>query len=182
MICYVKEYCNVHGAHYPRQRIGDIKYHTGARVVRCSNIKEHFPKAVHILGTWVRVIYDGQPDRKRKPNNTSEVDEQNEAAQQNDQPSHTTPESPTITEESSESQLPTPTTINEIPQKETQPTTNSPTNSTPNNIPHPTMDRTTDDFPTLTPDEIDNQSTPEKNDFSDDSMDQSPAVTSNLPL
>ena len=41
------------------------------------------------------------------------------------------------------------------------------------------MDLTIDDFPTLTPDEINNQSTPDKNDFSDDSMNQSPAVTSN---
>ena len=39
-----------------------------------------------------------------------------------------------------------------------------------------------DNFPTLTPDEIDNQSTPDKKDFSDDSMDESPAVTSNHPL
>ena len=44
------------------------------------------------------------------------------------------------------------------------------------------MDLTIDDFPTLTADEIDNQSTPDKNDFSDDIMDQSPAVTSNHPL
>ena len=52
-----------------------------------------------------------------------------------------------------------------------QPNTNSPTNTTLSNISHPTMDLTIDDFPTLTPDEIDNQSTPDKNDFSDDSMD-----------
>ena len=44
------------------------------------------------------------------------------------------------------------------------------------------MGLTIDDFPTLTPDEIDNQSTPDKNNFSDDSMDQSPAVTPNHPL
>ena len=84
--------------------------------------------------------------------------------------------------ETPESQLSTPTAINEITQNETQLTKNSPTNTTPNNVPHPTMDLTIDDFPTLTPDEIDNQSTPDKNDFSDDSMDQSPAVTSNHPL
>ena len=41
------------------------------------------------------------------------------------------------------------------------------------------MDFLIDDFPTLTPYEIHNQSTPNKNDFSDDSIDQSPAVTSN---
>ena len=178
MTRYVKEYCDVHGVHYPKQHIGDITYHTGTRVYRCSNIKEHFPKAVHIFVRWVRVIYDEQPDSKRKPNNATEVDEQNESAQQNDQPSHTTPELQTITEETPESQLPIPTAINEITQNETQPTTNT----TLNNVPHLTMDLTIDDFPTLTTDEIDNQSTPDKNDFSDDSMDQSPAVTSNQPL
>ena len=51
----------------------------------------------------------------RKPNNRSEADEQNESAQLNDHPSHTTPESPTIIEETPEPQLFTPTTINEIP-------------------------------------------------------------------
>ena len=61
---------------------------------------------MYIFGRWVRVIYDEQPDRKRKPNNTTEVDEQNEPTQQNDQPSHTTPESPTIIEETPKSQLP----------------------------------------------------------------------------
>ena len=44
---------------------------------------------MYIFGRWVRVIYHEQPDRKRKPNNTTEVDEQNESAQQNDQPSIT---------------------------------------------------------------------------------------------
>ena len=44
------------------------------------------------------------------------------------------------------------------------------------------MDLTIDDFPTLTLGETDNQSTPDKNDFSDDSMNQSPAVTSNHSL
>ena len=106
---------------------------------------------------------DGKPDRKRKPNNITEVDEQNEPAQQNDQPSHTTPESLTIIEETPESKLPKSTAINEITQNETQPTTNSPNNTTRNNVPHPTMDLTIDDFPTLTPDEVDNQSTPDKN-------------------
>ena len=41
------------------------------------------------------------------------------------------------------------------------------------------MDLTIDDFSRLTPDEIDNKSTADKNDFSDDSIDPSPAVTSN---
>ena len=53
MTRYVKEYCVVHGVHYPKQNIGDITYHTRTRVYRCSNIKEHFHKAVHIFGTWV---------------------------------------------------------------------------------------------------------------------------------
>ena len=96
MTRYVREYCDVHGVHCPRQHIGGITYHTRTRVYRCSNIKEHFPKAVHIFGRWVRVVYDGQHDRKRKPNNTSEVDEQNESAQHNGQLSHTTTESLTI--------------------------------------------------------------------------------------
>ena len=96
-----------------QQHIGDITHHTGTQVYRYSNIKEHFPKAVYIFGRWVRVIYDGQRDRKRKPSNTPEVDEENESAQQtNNLPSHTTPESPTITGETPESQLPTPTAIN----------------------------------------------------------------------
>ena len=73
-------------------------------------------------------------------------------------------------------------TINETPQKETQPTTKSPTNITTNNVPHPTIDLAIDEFLTLTPDETHNQSTPDKIDFSDDSMDQLPAVTSNHPL
>ena len=100
----------------------------------------------------------------------------------NDQPSHTTHEPPTIIEETPESQLPTLTAIIEITQNETQHTTNSPTNTIPNKVPHPIMDPTIDDFSTLTADEIDNQSTPDKNDFSDDIMDQSPAVTSDHSL
>ena len=56
------------------------------------------PKSCLHLWEVGRVIYDGQPGRKREPNNISEVDEQNESAQQNDQPSHTTPKSPTIIE------------------------------------------------------------------------------------
>ena len=44
------------------------------------------------------------------------------------------------------------------------------------------MDLTIDGFPTLTPDEINNQSTPDKNDFFYDSMNQSPAATSKNPL
>lgn len=47
---FVKQYCHVHEFHYPIQKIGDIKYLTGTRVYRISNIKEHFPKSVHIFG------------------------------------------------------------------------------------------------------------------------------------
>ena len=64
MTRYVKEHCEVHAVQYPKQHIRDITYHTETRLYRCSNIKEHFPKAVHIFGRWVRVIYDGQLDRK----------------------------------------------------------------------------------------------------------------------
>ena len=152
------------------------------QIYRCSNLKEHFPKAVHIFGRWVCIIYDGQPDHKRKPNNTSEIDERNESAQQNDQLSHTTTEPRTVIEETPESQFPTPTATNEITQKETQPTTNTPTNTTPSNIPDQTMDLTIDELSTLTPDEIDNTSTPHKNNFSHDSMDQSPGITFITPL
>ena len=67
-------------------------------------------------------------------------------------------------------------------ENETQPTIKSPTNTTPNNASHPAIDPTIDDPATLTPDEINNQATPDKNDFSDDSIDQSPAVTSKHPL
>ena len=45
MTRYVKEYCDVHGVHCPKQNIGDIIYHTGTRVFRCSNIKKTLPKS-----------------------------------------------------------------------------------------------------------------------------------------
>ena len=44
------------------------------------------------------------------------------------------------------------------------------------------MDLTIDAFPKLTLVEINSQSTPDQNDLSDDSIDQSPAFTSNHPL
>ena len=91
MTRYLKCYCDVHGVHYPRQCIEDFIYHTRTRVYRCSNIKEHFQKGVHIFWKWTRVIYDGQPDRKQKPNKAPEVDKESESLQQNDQSSHTTP-------------------------------------------------------------------------------------------
>ena len=91
MTRYLKCYCDVHGVHYPRQYIEDFIYHTRTRVYRCSNIKEHFQKGVHIFWKWTRVIYDGQPDRKQKPNKAPEVDKESESLQQNDQSSHTTP-------------------------------------------------------------------------------------------
>ena len=64
---YVKQFYTAHGVHYPFQKIDDIKYHTGTRVYRISNIKEHLPRADHIFGRWVRIIYDGQPGRKKHP-------------------------------------------------------------------------------------------------------------------
>ena len=57
MTRHVTEYCDVHGVLYPKQYIGDITYHTGTRVHRCSNIKEHFPKAVTFLGSGPRNIW-----------------------------------------------------------------------------------------------------------------------------
>ena len=191
MTHYVKEYWDVHGVQdntlHDNNTRQYITCYTRARVYCCSNIRE-----------CVRVICDGQGNCNWKPNDTSEEDEQNESAPQNDQPSHTTfkipatiegtPAShmptPTLIPETPESQLPTSTTINEIPQKIAPPITNSSTTTTPNNVPHSTMDLTINNFPTFTPSEIDinNQWKPDKSDSSDDSMDQLPAVTSNHPL
>ena len=47
---FIKQYCHVHGVRYLIQKIGDIKYHNGTRVYRVSNIRECFPKSVHIFG------------------------------------------------------------------------------------------------------------------------------------
>ena len=61
---YARQHCTVHGVHYPHQKIDDIKYHTGTRVCRVSRIMDHFSKAEHIFGRWIRIIFDGQPDRE----------------------------------------------------------------------------------------------------------------------
>ena len=114
MTHYVKEHCDVHRVHYPRQCIGDITYHTGTRrVYHCFNIKEHFSTAVHIFRRLFQVICDGQSDRNWKPYDTSEEDEKNESAQQNNQLRHSPAESPTIIKETPASQVPTPTLIPE---------------------------------------------------------------------
>ena len=75
MIEYVKQNCIAHGVFYPSQKKDDIKYHIGTRGYRCTNIIEHFPKADHILGRWVRIIYNGQPDRQRQPPDTTKQQE-----------------------------------------------------------------------------------------------------------
>lgn len=66
MTKFVRQFCTVHGVHYPTQKIDDIKYRTGTRVYRVSNIKEHIPRSVHIFGRWSKVIYDGQPSRQSR--------------------------------------------------------------------------------------------------------------------
>lgn len=35
---------------------------------RVSNIVEHLPKADHVFGAWVRIIYGSQLDRKKQSN------------------------------------------------------------------------------------------------------------------
>ena len=75
----MKQYCHVHGVHYPTQKIGDIKYHTGTRVYRVLNIREHFPKSLHIFGRWAKVIYVGQPARPRHDNDLQQQNEQIES-------------------------------------------------------------------------------------------------------
>ena len=68
---FVRQYAEFRGVHYPTQEIGDIKFHTGTRVYRCTKIKEHFPKAVHIFGRWTKIIYNGQPARQKKSSDES---------------------------------------------------------------------------------------------------------------
>ena len=61
------------------------------------------------------------------------------------------------------------------------PSTTTPAKTTPD-TPHPTMEPTIDEFPTL-PTKTNNRTTQfEQDNFSDDSMDQSPSVTSNRLL
>ena len=68
---FVRQYAEFRRVHYPTQKIGDIKFHTGTRVYRCTKIKEHLPKAVHIFGRWTKIIYNGQPARQKKSSDES---------------------------------------------------------------------------------------------------------------
>ena len=70
MDAYVKQFCTVRGVHYPFQKIDDIKYHNGTNVYRVSTITEHLPKADHIFGRWVRIIYDDNQTGKNIPHTT----------------------------------------------------------------------------------------------------------------
>ena len=109
MDSYVKQYCSVHRVHYPYQTIKNIKHHTATRVYRVSNITKHFPKADHIFGRWVWIIYDGQPDRRKQQLRiTTKFNKMN-------QNEPTISDSPHIIKEMPSSQMPEPPT-------DTQPT------------------------------------------------------------
>ena len=71
---FVKQYLQFTGVHYPTKEIGNIQYHTGTRVYRCTKIKKHHPKSVHIFGRWVKVIDNGQLARQ-KPTDTIQQQE-----------------------------------------------------------------------------------------------------------
>lgn len=89
------------------------------------------------------------------------------------------PQSPTDINETPVSQMPHPENTNNT---DTQIlSTNNTTKTTPG-IAHPTMELTIDEFPNLRTKTNNTTTQPEQSDFSDDSMDQSPLVTSNLPL
>lgn len=55
--------------------LDDIKYHTDTRVYWVSRIIDHFPKAEYIFGRWVRIIYDGPPDRKTPIESEDDIQE-----------------------------------------------------------------------------------------------------------
>lgn len=112
MDAYVKQYCTVHGVHYPFQKIDDIKYHIGTRVYRVSDIVEHLSKANHIFGRWVRIIYDGQPDRKRQSTEETDEIQLKEMETQQQQPT-TNSDSPIMIKETPPSQMPEPPVVTE---------------------------------------------------------------------
>ena len=88
-------------------------------------------------------------------------------------------QSPTVINERPVSQMPHPENTNNT---EIQtPSTTTSTKTTPD-IPHPTMEVTIDVFSTLSTKTNNTTAQPEQDEFSDDSMDQSPPVTSNRPL
>ena len=112
---YVNQNCHVHGFHYPIQSIEDIEYRTGTRVYCVSNIREHFPRSVHIFGRWCQVIYDGQPSKEKTWSDDRHRDEpiDSEIEPTNDQPNddednNNNNESPQIIQETPPSQMSTP--------------------------------------------------------------------------
>ena len=199
MDAYVREHCTIHGVHYPRQKIENITYQTGTRTYRVSNIIEHFQKSDHIFGRWVRIIYNGQPDRRKQPSDKIENDhEQPQTRMERGNDNLTTtseastskiPAEPTIIQETPLSQMP-PKSTHQIPTNE-QPNTSTllaeneaqvhndtPTEQTQNTkdsiklAPHPTMDLTIEEFPTLpTQTPQPNTDTQERTDIADFSDD-----------
>ena len=176
MDAYVREHCTVHGVHYPRQKIEDITYQTRTRVYRVSNIIEHFQKSDHIIGRWVRIICNGQPDRRKQPSDKIENDhEQSQTCMDRDNDNLTTtsqtptskiPAKPTIIQETPLSQMP-PKSTHQIPRNEQPNTSTLPaeneaqlhtetpteqmqsTKDTIKLVPHPTTDLTIEEFLTL---------------------------------
>ena len=182
---YVQEYCTVHGVHNPHQKINDITYKTSTRV---SNITDHLPRSKHIFGRLVRIIYDGQLDRRRQSTDEIENDQQHLDTHNNSDN-----DNPTTIQETPISQMPdidNPTTIQETPiSQKPEPSHHQsatidqpdaprlPTDDEKDSrtvVPHPTMDLTIEEFPTLptlTPvPNLDIQEIPDINKFLDDSM------------
>ena len=65
---------------YTYQKIDDIKYHTGTRVYRVTNITEHFPKTDHIFGRWVKLYITANTT----DNNNHPITQQERQAQQDE--------------------------------------------------------------------------------------------------
>ena len=107
---FVRQYAEFCGVYYPTQKIGDIRFHTGTRVYRCTKIKDHLSRAVHIFGRWVKIIYNGQPARQKKP---SDKPEQRETEQQEQDvtPDERTNLSPTIIEKTPIEDMPRDTSL-----------------------------------------------------------------------
>ena len=196
MDAYDQQNCTVHGVHYPHQKIDDISYKTGTRVYQVSNTTDHFPRSDHIFGRWVRIIYDGQPDQRRRP-----TDETGDDQEQMDTHNEPVIENPSTIQEKPLSQMPEPsnhqttatgqpngaslpvivelnsrTIVAETPPEKLPTTTETTTKMTP----HPTMDLTIEELPTLPSrapaTKLEIQETPDIDEFSDDSMEQSPTV------
>ena len=204
MTQFVKQYYAVRGVHYPTQKIGDIKYHTGNRVYRVSNIREHFPNSIHIFRRWTKVIYDGQPAWLKQDSNIPQQTVQMESEpdptkpqQQNNRPkTNNVSESPQIIQETLISQMPkSPTVVDETPVSQMSTATNKHESTIETPIteetaktqtePHPTTELTIGDFPSLQKQNQEKHTTKpvlEDEELSDDSMDQSPAIIAKQPI